>query len=196
MEPDDDVSSRSTPTQPVPRPSTTPPSRLSEPIVKPDDGPHIISRGRALHAHRLGARTAHRARLLRRHLLIFPEFPCLCPPPPPNDLLNSCPSSRRPQLSGVRSLASKSQLHLTDGDAVLVARRPPRHLNTGDSTPSAAPPRHIYVPMSMRPWVLRTGHATTSFHLGVSSTVSMLARFFSWIGMNVSARWWIRRCLN
>ena len=48
----------------------------------------------------------------------------------------------------------------------------------------------------MRPWVLHTCHATTSLHLGVTRTVRMLARFFWWVGMDVSARWWIRRCLK
>ena len=50
--------------------------------------------------------------------------------------------------------------------------------------------------MLMRPWVLNTCHANTCLHLGVTRTVCMLARFYWWIGMDVSARWWIRRCLH
>ena len=94
------------------------------------------------------------------------------------------------------SLAAKGQLHRTDDDTILLARRPPRLLNAGDGKFPTAPPPRIYVPMLIRPWVLQTCHATTSCHLGVSSTVSVLARFFWWIGMDVSARWWIRRCLK
>ena len=48
----------------------------------------------------------------------------------------------------------------------------------------------------MRPWVLNTCHADTSLHLGVTRTVRMLARFYWWIGMDVSVRGWIRRCLH
>ena len=42
--------------------------------------------------------------------------------------------------------------------------------------------------MLMNPWVLNTCHADTSLHLEVTQTVRMLARFFWWIGMDVSAR--------
>ena len=50
--------------------------------------------------------------------------------------------------------------------------------------------------MLMRPWVLHACHATTSYQLGVSRTVSMRTRFFWWIGMDVSARRWIHRCIK
>ena len=50
--------------------------------------------------------------------------------------------------------------------------------------------------MLMRPWVLNKCHADTSLHLGVTRTVRMLARFIRWISMDVSARWWISRCLH
>ena len=48
----------------------------------------------------------------------------------------------------------------------------------------------------MRPWVLHTCHSTTSSHLGVSRTLSMLRRFYWWIGMDASPCWWLRRCLK
>ena len=77
------------------------------------------------------------------------------------------------------------------------SRLPPKPPHTGNNhTPSTAPPPRIDVPMLMRPWVLHACHATTSYQLGVSRTVSMLARLFWWIGMDISTRWWIRRCLK
>ena len=33
-------------------------------------------------------------------------------------------------------------------------------------------------------------------HLGVARTLSMLERFYWWIGMNISTRWWLRHCLQ
>ena len=48
----------------------------------------------------------------------------------------------------------------------------------------------------MRPWVLNTRHVNTSLHLEVTRTVRTLARFFWLIGMDVSTRRWIRRCLH
>ena len=50
--------------------------------------------------------------------------------------------------------------------------------------------------MLMRLWVLRTCDTTTSCHSGIPRTVRLLARFLWWIGMDVSARWSIRRCLK
>ena len=65
-----------------------------------------------------------------------------------------------------------------------------------DPPPSAATPPRVYVSVLMRPWVLRTCHATTSCHLGVSRTAHLLVRFLWWIAMDISARWWTRRCLK
>ena len=58
--------------------------------------------------------------------------------------------------------------------------------------PLTSPPR-VYVPMLMCPWLLQACHATTSCHLGVSRTLSMLMRFYWWISMDISTRWWLRR---
>lgn len=107
---------------------------------------------------------------------------------PPIDLLDSFPPSRRPQLSDVLSLDAKSQLHRTDDDTVLLVPRPLKPINTGNNTHYTVPPQRIHVQMLMRPWVLKTCHATTSCHMGVSSTVGMLTRFLWWIGMDITAR--------
>ena len=57
-------------------------------------------------------------------------------------------------------------------------------------------PTRIYVPLLMRPWIMQACHAKTSCHLGVACTLSMPQRFYWWIGMNISTRWWLRRCLQ
>ena len=118
------------------------------------------------------------------------------PSPPPPDLLDFIPPARRPQLSDVIALAAKTALHRTDDDTTLLVQRPPTTQPGNHLQPPTSPSPRIYVPMLMRPWVLHTCHATTSLHLGVTRTVRMLARFFWWVGIDVSARWWIRRCLK
>ena len=62
--------------------------------------------------------------------------------------------------------------------------------------PPLDPLPRVYVSMLMRPWVLHTCHSTTSCHLGVSRTLSMLRRFYWWIGRDISTRWWLRHCLK
>ena len=111
------------------------------------------------------------------------------PSQPPADLLDIIPSAQRPLLSDILALAAKCRLHCTDDETALLVQRPPTS-QPGNSLPPAAPycPR-VYVPMLMRPWVLNTYHADTSLHLGVTRTIRMLARFYWWIGMDVSARW-------
>ena len=39
-------------------------------------------------------------------------------------------------------------------------------------------------------------HAKASCHLGVTRTFKMLERFYSWVGMEVCPKWWVRRCLK
>ena len=118
------------------------------------------------------------------------------PSPPPADLLDFIPSAHRPLLSDVLALAAKGRLHRTDDETALLVQRPSTS-QTGTSLPPPEPysPR-VYVLMLIRPWVLNTCHADASLHLGVTRTVRMLARFYWWIGMDVSARWWIRRCFH
>ncbi|CAB1106087.1 unnamed protein product [Ectocarpus sp. CCAP 1310/34] len=60
--------------------------------------------------------------------------------------------------------------------------------------PDTGVPR-VYVPMLMRPWVLHACHTAASFHLGVHRTQRLLERFYWWIGLDRSDRWWLRACL-
>ena len=54
----------------------------------------------------------------------------------------------------------------------------------------------IYVPLRMRPWVMQACHSTASLHLGTTRTLRMPERFYWWIGMSISTRWWLRHCLK
>ena len=105
----------------------------------------------------------------------------------------------RPLISEVLALAAKGQLHTTDDDTVLLVRRPHAAISS-QGVPTLPPPHNqpprVYVPMLMRPWVLHTCYSTTSCHLSVARTLGMLRRFYWWIGMDISTRWWLRRCLK
>ena len=111
------------------------------------------------------------------------------------NLLDYIPSTRRPTLAGVLNLAKKGQSHTTDDNTVLLVHRPhtdsTRHARDTPPPPLDPPPR-VYVPTLVRPWVLRTCHSTTSCHLGVSRTLSMPRRFYWWVVMDISTRWWLR----
>ena len=121
------------------------------------------------------------------------------PSPPPSGLLNVPAPLRSPTLTDVLALASKTRLHTTDDNiTLLVHKSAPRPVGRagGRTTrlPDTGVPR-IYVPMLMRPWVLRACHTTASFHLGVHRTLRLLERFYWWFGMDRSVRWWLRSCL-
>ncbi len=184
---------RSTPS-PAPSPPipSTPTPPLPEPVVEPDDDPHLLARVER-YTYKDWARE-QRAEPLCSATIRFLSLDSPSPPPP--DLLDFIPLVRRPQLSDVLALGAKSKLHRTDDNTALLVLQPPNHPPGNNPPSSALPSPRVYVPMLMRPWVLQTCHATTSLHLGVTRTVRMLARFYWWVGMDASARWWIRRCLT
>ncbi|CAM9899386.1 unnamed protein product, partial [Sphacelaria rigidula] len=57
-------------------------------------------------------------------------------------------------------------------------------------------PARIYVPLLMRPWVMKGCHTDLSCHLDVTSILALLERFYWWVGMEISTRFWIRRCFK
>ena len=63
------------------------------------------------------------------------------------------------------------------------------------TTTSPCPRLSLHPPafasLLMLPWVLHTSHATILYHFGVSRTLSMLMRFYYWIRMDISTRWWL-----
>ena len=64
------------------------------------------------------------------------------------------------------------------------------------STPPPFPPLHIFAPLLTRPWIMHACHSDASCHLGVTRTLHMLERFYWWIGMDISVRWWVRHCFK
>ena len=121
------------------------------------------------------------------------------PSPPPPDLLTLDAPLRSPRLDDVLALAAKTRLHTTDDNVTLLVHKSapsPVGRSGGRTTrlPNTGVPR-VYVPMLMRPWVLRACHTHAFFHLGVHRTQRLLERFYWWIGVDRSVRWWLRSCL-
>ena len=110
----------------------------------------------------------------------------------PQDIILQFPISARPTVQQVLELAAKTKLFITEENFALLVKR-----NTSSAELSHSGDRvpQIYVPMLMRSWVLRGCHSDSVCHFGVSRTLQMLQRFYWWVGLDQSVRWWIRRCL-
>ena len=54
-------------------------------------------------------------------------------------------------------------------------------------------PVRVYVPLMLRPWVMDRTHKE-EVHLGEKVTLAMLERYYYWVRMASSVKWWIRRC--
>ena len=119
---------RSSTATPTPSTSTLP---LPEPAVGPNDDPHL--------------------RLCVEHYTHTDWARFELPSPTPDDLLDFVPSSRRPLLSEVLTLAAKAHFH--DGTVLLVRRPPPPPPHPTDRAPPADLPSRVDVPMLMRPCV-------------------------------------------
>ena len=107
----------------------------------------------------------------------------------------------KPSLEDYRELTDKGRLVTDDGICRLV--RKPTKTPVSSNRPGGRAarllndePTRIYVRMLMRPWVMQACHANALCHLGTARTLSLLERFYWWIGMRISTRWWIRRCLK
>ena len=198
--PQPDPPSSSQTIDPRPPPPPTPPAlrappRLLEPIVEPIDDLHL--RFFVEHYTYTDWAREQRAEPLCSATLRFLSLGS--PSPSPDGLLEYIPSIRRPSLAEVLSPATKNQLHTSDDNTVIVVHRPqtdPTCHACYPLPPPLDPSPRVYVPMLMRPWVLYTCHSTTSCHSGVSRTLSMLRRFYWWIGMDISTRWWLRHYLR
>ena len=109
-----------------PRPSSPPPPallappRLPEPIVESIDDPQL--RSCVEHYNYTDWARKQRAELLCSATLRFPSLGS--PSPPPDNLLDHIPSTRRPPFAEVLSLVTKGQLHTTRHNTVLLVHRP------------------------------------------------------------------------
>ena len=110
----------------------------------------------------------------------------------PHDITLQFPIRVRPTVQQVLELAAKTQLFTTAGNVLLLVKR---NTSSAELSQSGGRVPQIYVPMLMRPWVLRGCHADSVCHFGVTRTLQMLQRFYWWVGLDQSVRWWIRRCL-
>ena len=98
----------------------------------------------------------------------------------------------RPTVQQLLELAAKTKLFTTEGNSPLLGKR---NTSSAELSHSGGRVPQIYVPMLMRPWVLRGCHADSVCHFGVARSLQMLQRFYWWVGLDQSIRWWVRRCL-
>ena len=80
-------------------------------------------------------------------------------------------------------LAAKTKLFITEGNFPLLVKRNTSNAelsHSGDRVPQ------IYVPMLMRPWVLKGCHFGSVCYFGVSRTLQTLQRFYGLIGLDQS----------
>ena len=110
----------------------------------------------------------------------------------PHDIILQFPLRVRPTVQQVLELAAKTKLFTTEGNFPLLVKR---NTSSAELSQSGGRVPQIYAPMLIRPWVLRGCHADSVCHLGVIRTPQMLHRFYWWVGLDQSERWWIRRCL-
>ena len=101
-------------------------------------------------------------------------------------------------LQEVKRLVARGQLlelpssENTDPTLIACPRRPTGHPGQYERLLGDEPVR-TYVPLRLRPWAMDCAHKE-AVHLGEKVTLRLLHRFYWWIGMAESIKWWIRRC--
>ena len=103
-------------------------------------------------------------------------------------------------VTELKRLVSQGEIMELPSSEKLLVRRPSR---APDDRPNRNPgqyerllgdePVRTYVPLLLRPWVMDCAHKE-AIHLGEKVTLGLLQRFYWWIGMAESVKWWIRRC--
>ena len=104
----------------------------------------------------------------------------------PPDLLACYPSPKRPSLSDIQELGGKGRLQSTDDDMVLLVHNPTLPPTRSDKPNSVGratcllhdEPVRIYVPLLMRPWIMRACYSTVSCHIGTTRTLRMEERLY------------------
>ena len=123
---------------------------------------------------------------------------------PDTEPTNFFPSPRellQPSFAEVRELAHKGRIVTTDDGVRLFARKLTKPPPTNSTRPGGRAARllhdehiRIYVPMTMRPWVMLACHSNALCHLGTARTLALLERFYWWVGMSISTPYWVRSC--
>ena len=103
----------------------------------------------------------------------------------PHDIILQFPLRVRPTTKQVLELAATTKLFTTEWNFPSLVKRSAELSHSGGRV------LQIYVPMLMRPWVLRGCHADSVCHCGVTRTLQILQRFYWWVGLDQSVRWWI-----
>ena len=99
----------------------------------------------------------------------------------------------------VKRLVAQGEVKmLTETDPLLV-RRPTKEPSRAQRNPGqyerllGDEPVRVYVPLLIRPWAMDHTHKE-AVHLGEKVTLALLQRYYWWIGMAESVKWWVRRC--
>ena len=100
----------------------------------------------------------------------------------------------------VKRLFSQGELmELPNSKKLLVKRLSVEPAHRNDRNPGrferllGEEPVRTYVPLLLRPWVMDCTHKE-AVHLGEKVSLTLLQRYYWWIGMADSVKWWIRRC--
>lgn len=100
----------------------------------------------------------------------------------------------------VKRLVSQGEImELPSSEKLLVRRLSRAPENRPDRNPGQYErllrdePVRTYVPLLLRPWVMDCAHKE-AVHLGEKVTLGLLQRYYWWVGMAESVKWWIRRC--
>ena len=101
----------------------------------------------------------------------------------PHDITLRFPLRVQPIVQQVLELAAKTKLFAIKGNFPLLVKR---NTSSAELSHSGGRVPQIYVPMLMRPWVLRGCHADSVCHFGVTGTLQMLQRFYWWVGLDQS----------
>ena len=86
----------------------------------------------------------------------------------PQDIILQFPVRVRPTVQQVVELAAKTNLFVTEGNFPLLVKR---NTSSAELPHSGGRVPQIYLPMLMRPWVLRGCHADSVCHFGVTRTL-------------------------
>ena len=120
------------------------------------------------------------------------------PSPLTDGLSDFVPSSRRRLCSEAVVLTTKCQLHTTDGDTVRLVRRPPTpssQYNRDEQTPPINLLPRVYPGVDAPVGPAHAPHRI-SCRLSIFETLSMVMHCSWSISMDISTRWWPRRCLK
>ena len=101
----------------------------------------------------------------------------------PQDIILQFPIRVRPTVQQVLELTTKTKLFITEGNFPSLVKR---NTSSAELSHSGSRVPQIYVPMLMRPWVLKGCHAGSVCPFGVTRTLQMLQRFNWWVGLDQS----------